>query len=153
MSITTKISQLPAKGADLADGDLIPIAAVDAGSSTGYSTKYVTGAEVTNPNGLIEFNTQSTTYTLVLSDANKMVEINNAAANELIIPLNSVVAFPIGTQILVSQLGAGQTSIGKSVGVTLNAEGNKLKIAGQYGIVSLIKKSTDLWYVSGNLTT
>ena len=151
MALTTKISELPAKGANLETGDLVPIASVDAGSPTGYTTKYVTGSEVLNENALIEFNTQSATYTLTLTDANKMVEINNAAANELIIPLNSVVAFPIGTQILVSQLGTGQTSIGKSFGVNLYSEGNKLKIVGQYGVVSLIKKSTDLWYLAGNL--
>jgi hypothetical protein len=80
-----------------------------------------------------------------------MIEINNASANQITIPLNSVVAFPIGTQILVVQLGAGQTSIGKSVGVNLYAEGNKLKLVGQYAMATIIKKSADLWYVAGNL--
>ncbi len=46
MAITTKISELPAKGSTLGSGDLVPIAEVDAGSPTGYTTKYVTGAEV-----------------------------------------------------------------------------------------------------------
>lgn len=153
MALTKRISDLPAKNSTIDSTDLVPIAEVDATTSSGYRTKYVTGSEITSDNALIEFNTQSTTYTLVLSDANKMVEINNASANEIIIPLNSAVAFPIGTQILISQLGSGQTSIGKSVGVNLYSEGNKLNISGQYGIASIIKKSTDLWYVAGNLTT
>ena len=46
MALTTKISELPAKGANLGSADLVPIAEVDAGSPTGYSTKYVTGAEI-----------------------------------------------------------------------------------------------------------
>ena len=46
MALTTRISDLPAKGSNLGTGDLVPIAEVDAGSPTGYTTKYVTGAEV-----------------------------------------------------------------------------------------------------------
>ena len=46
MALTTKISELPAKGSNLGTGDLVPIAEVDAGSPTGYTTKYVTGAQI-----------------------------------------------------------------------------------------------------------
>ena len=152
MALTTKISALPAKAANLAAGDLIPIAAVDAASPTGYTTKHVTGSEVLNENGLIEFNPQLATYTLVLSDAGKMVEMNDAAAMNLLIPLNASVAFPIGTQILISQAGAGAVTI-KCTGGTLYAEGGKETTAGQYAIASIIKKANDVWYLSGNLTT
>ena len=144
-----RISQLTAKASSLADTDEFAIAEDD--GAGGYVSKKITGAELKGGLTEIEFNTQSATYTLALTDQNKMVEINNGSANEIIIPLNSAVAFPIGTQILVAQLGTGQTSIGKSFGVNLYAEGNKLKIVGQYGIATLIKKSTDLWYVAGNL--
>ena len=46
MALTTKISELPAKGASIGSGDLVPIAEVDAGSPTGYTTKHVTGAQL-----------------------------------------------------------------------------------------------------------
>ena len=152
MALTTKISELPAKGANLETGDLVPIASVDAGSPTGYTTKYVTGSEVLNENALIEFNVQFGTYTLVLSDAGKMVEINDAGPSNLLVPLNSAVAFPIGTQILFSQAGAGEVTV-KFTGGTLLSEGTKLTTVGQYALGTLIKKSTDIWYVSGNLKT
>lgn len=152
MALTTKISELPAKGANLETGDLVPIASVDAGSPTGYTTKYVTGSEVLNENALIEFNVQFGTYTLVLSDAGKMVEINDAGPSNLLVPLNSAVAFPIGTQILFSQAGAGEVTV-KFTGGTLLSEGTKLTTVGQYALGTLIKKSTDVWYVSGNLKT
>ena len=152
MALTTKISELPAKGANLETGDLVPIASVDAGSPTGYTTKYVTGSEVLDENALIEFNAQFGTYTLVLSDAGKMVEINDAGPSNLLVPLNSAVAFPIGTQILFSQAGAGEVTV-KFTGGTLLSEGTKLTTVGQYALGTLIKKSTDVWYVSGNLKT
>ena len=144
-----RISQLTAKSSNLASTDELAIAEFVSGTT--YTSKKITGAEIKGSITEIEFNTQSATYTLVLSDQNKMIEINNASANQITIPLNSVVAFPIGTQILVVQLGAGQTSIGKSVGVNLYAEGNKLKLVGQYAMATIIKKSADLWYVAGNL--
>ena len=144
-----RISQLTAKSSNLAKTDELAIAEYVSGTT--YTSKKITGAQIKGSITEIEFNTQSATYTLVLSDQNKMIEINNASANQITIPLNSVVAFPIGTQILVVQLGAGQTSIGKSVGVNLYAEGNKLKLVGQYAMATIIKKSADLWYVAGNL--
>lgn len=144
-----RISQLTAKGSNLASTDELAIAEFVSGTT--FTSKKITGAEIKGSITEIEFNTQSATYTLVLTDQNKMIEINNASANQITIPLNSVVAFPIGTQILVVQLGVGQTSIGKSVGVNLYAEGNKLKLVGQYAMATIIKKSADLWYVAGNL--
>lgn len=150
MALTKRISDLPAKNSAISSTDLIPIAEVDATTTSGYRTKYVTGAEISS-NSLITFNTQSTTYTLVLTDQGKMIEMNSATNQEIIIPTNSVVAFPIGTQILVSSLGTGTTTIGKSFGVNLYSEGNKLNISGQYGLATLIKKATDIWYVAGNL--
>ncbi len=144
-----KISALTAKASNLDTTDIFAIAEDD--GAGGYASKGITGDEIKKAITEVEFNTQSASYTLALSDQNKMIEINNASANEVTIPLNSVVAFPIGTQILVVQAGAGQTSIGKSVGVTLYAEDNKLKLVGQYAMCTLIKKSADLWYVGGNL--
>lgn len=103
---------------------------------------------------VISYNRQtSTPYTLVLTDADKMVEMNVATANQVTVPLNSSVAFPIGTQIMISQYGAGQTTIAPvSAGVTLRSVGGWLKTAAQYGIVTLAKVGTDEWYVYGALT-
>ena len=146
-----KISQLAAKSSNLASTDEFAIAESD--GAGGFVSKKITGAELLGGVSEIAFNTQSATYTLVLTDQNKLVEVNNGSANEIIIPANSAVAYPIGTQILVAQLGAGQTSIGKSVGVFVFSQGNKLKLVGQYAIATLIKKGTDTWYLFGDTTT
>lgn len=96
-------------------------------------------------------NTQTASYTLVLTDNGKLVEQNVATANTLTIPLNSSVAFPIGTIIDVTQYGAGIVSIVATGGVTIRSANSWLRIGSQYSIVSLIKRGTDEWYLFGDI--
>ena len=100
----------------------------------------------------VKFNRQTASYTLVDADRSKMVEMNVATANNLTVPLNSSVPFAIGTQIEVTQYGAGQTTIVATGGVTVRSASGNLKIAAQYVAVSLIKIGTDEWYCFGNLS-
>lgn len=99
-----------------------------------------------------QFNRQTASYTLVLSDASKIVEMNVGSANNLTVPLNSSQAFPIGTEIQVLQYGAGQTTIVATSGVTLRSKSGQLKIGNQYTGVTLVKVGTDEWYVIGNVS-
>jgi hypothetical protein len=105
----------------------------------------------TKTNKLITTNRQTASYTLVLSDADKLVEMNVGSANNLTIPLNSSVAFPTGTQILLAQYGAGQTTIVATSGVTVRSNGGKLKLNVQYSGATLIKIGTDEWYLFGDI--
>jgi len=100
---------------------------------------------------LVVTNRQTASYTLVLSDADKLVEMNVGSANNLTIPLNSSVAFSTGTQILVAQYGAGQTTIVATSGVTVRSNGGKLKLNVQYSGATLIKIATDEWYLFGDI--
>ena len=98
-----------------------------------------------------QFNAQTgTTYTLALTDVAKVVSLTNASPITLTIPTNAVTAFPIGSQILLYQGGAGQVTIG-GAGVTIRSQGSKLKIFGQYGVAGLLKVATDEWVAFGNL--
>ena len=101
---------------------------------------------------IIAFNRQTASYTLAASDISKMVEMNVGSANNLTVPLNSSVSIAVGSIIMVSQYGAGQTTILAASGVTLRSVGSWLKIAARYGVVSLVKVATDEWYVYGALT-
>jgi hypothetical protein len=101
---------------------------------------------------LVTTNRQAASYTLVLGDANKLVEMNVATANNLTVPLNSTVAYSVGTQILISQYGAGQTTVVATGGVTIRSNGGKLKLSGQYSGATLIKIATDEWYCFGDLS-
>jgi hypothetical protein len=78
--------------------------------------------------------------------------MNVASANNLTVPLNSSVGFPIGTEIQVLQYGAGQTTIVATSGVTLRSKSSQLKIGNQYTGVTLVKVGTDEWYVIGNVS-
>ena len=95
-------------------------------------------------------NAQAASYTLVLADKDKLVEISNASANTLTVPLNSSVAFPIGTQITILQTGAGATTIAATGGVTINATPG-LILRAQWSSVTLIKRAENTWVALGDL--
>jgi hypothetical protein len=136
---------------DLAKGD-VGLGNVD---NTSDANKPVSTATQTaldaKTNKLIVTNRQTASYTLVLGDADKLVEINNASANNLTVPLNSSVAFSTGTQILLAQYGAGQTTIVATSGVTIRSNGAKLKLNAQYSGATLIKIDTNEWYLFGDI--
>jgi hypothetical protein len=138
---------------DLAKGD-VGLGNVD---NTSDANKPVSTATQTaldaKTNKLIVTNRQTASYTLVLGDADKLVEINNASANNLTIPLNSSVAFATGTQILLAQYGAGQTTIVATSGVTIRSNGAKLKLNAQYSGATLIKIDTNEWYLFGDIAS
>lgn len=99
----------------------------------------------------VVINAQSASYTLVLADVAKAVELTVATANNLTVPPNSSVAFPIGTVIEVVQLGAGTTTLVPGAGVTLQSRGALLNLAGQFAVASLRKRATDVWIVVGDV--
>ncbi|MFK2904583.1 hypothetical protein ISP17_11455 [Dyella ginsengisoli] len=97
-----------------------------------------------------------TAYTLALTDAPSpvyqgIVTMNNAAANTLTVPPNSSVAFPVGTQIQVAQLGAGQTAIAAGVGVTVNNP-SSLTARAQYSTLVLTQVAANAWVLGGDMT-
>jgi hypothetical protein len=104
-------------------------------------------------NLLSSINTQIASYTLALTDNGKTVEMNVGSANNLTIPLNSSVPFPVGTIVDVVQYGSGQTTLVATGGVTLRSKEGNLKITGQYSAATLYKRSTDEWVVVGDLTS
>ena len=92
-----------------------------------------------------------TTYTLALSDSGKFVTQSNASAITTTIPPNTDVAFPIGTQVNLLQLGAGQVTVAAGAGVTLRSAGSLVNISAQYAVVTCVKIATDEWVLIGNL--
>lgn len=91
-----------------------------------------------------------TTYTLVLTDAGKVVELSNAAAITVTVPPNSSVAFPIGTVICFTQIAAGQATISPGAGVTIRT-GSSSTTRAQWSELMLRKRATDEWVLSGDL--
>lgn len=93
-----------------------------------------------------------TSYTLVLTDAGKLVTLDNAASITLTIPPNSSVAFSTGTQIALQSKGAGTLTVSPGSGVTLQSRGSVYDSAGQYAMMSLVKTASDTWCLSGDIS-
>ena len=112
----------------------------------------------TSASAALAFNAQTgTTYTFVLADAdNKLVTASNAASQTCSIPTNATTAFPIGTQINLIQIGAGQVTVqaatsGTTTVVSTGATTAAPKCRAQYSAVTCIKRDTDSWYVVGDI--
>ena len=110
-----------------------------AATTAGFTPRYLT------------INAQTgTTYTLALTDDGDLVSLSNAGAITLTVPTNASVAFPVGTQVHLAQLGAGQVTIVGAGGVTVNGTPG-LKHRAQYSAVTVIKVATDTWLAVGDL--
>lgn len=97
-----------------------------------------------------------TTYTFVLADGSgagghPLVTSSNAAAQTVTVPPNSSVAFPVGTQIDICQLGAGKMTLAQGAGVTINSKASNKAAGAQYVCLSLFKTATDTWVLIGDL--
>lgn len=100
----------------------------------------------------IVVNAQTASYTLLLSDRGKLVEISNASANTVTVPSDSNAAFGIGDTIDILQTGAGQTTITPDSGVTINATPG-LKLRAQWSGATLMKRAANTWVAVGDLST
>lgn len=112
------------------------------------SSQTLTNKTLTDPKIGIARNTQAGSYTLVLSDAGKLVTLGSAATQVLTIPVNSSVAFPIGTQIMVTQYGSGKLQIA-GAGVTIRSTPGAFFRA-QYSSGTLTKIDTNEWILVGD---
>lgn len=90
-------------------------------------------------------------YTPVLTDAGKVVTLDDAAAIALTLPQDSDVAFPVGTEITFLQIGAGQVTASAGTGATLNSPGPTNKFRAQYSAVTAFKRAANTWVIMGDL--
>jgi hypothetical protein len=120
--------------ATIVDADISTTAAIDLGKLADIST-----------------NAQTASYTLVLADKNKLVEMSVGSGNTLTVPPDSSVAFPVGTQIRVLQTNTGQCTLTPGAGVTINGTPG-LKLRTQWASATLIKRATDTWVAVGDLS-
>ena len=130
--------------------------ATQAGTET-LTNKTLTSPTINDPKLNLTLNAQTgTTYTFVLADNGKLVTASNASAQTYSIPTNASVAFPVGTQINLIQIGAGQVTVSATTPGTTTVLSNAATAAGpkcrnQYASLTCIKVATDAWYVIGDI--
>lgn len=142
-------------GVSLFDGNFANPIAADPDPQTAINTGNIatnTAAiavlQADNPN-----NQTGTAYTLALGDENKTIWMNNAADNTVTVPLNATEAFGIDALVMVMMEGAGITKIQALAGVTLNGiDGGFVDIAAINSGATLVKRATDTWVVTGNIS-
>jgi hypothetical protein len=100
---------------------------------------------------VLGINPQSTSYTLVQSDEGKVIDLTSGSNENLTIPQDSTVPFPNGTQLVIIRSGTGELGVTGGGVVTVNSAQGYLNLNFQYSAATLIKLSTDNWYVFGDL--
>jgi hypothetical protein len=157
-----------------ADGDITGVTAgtgISGGGTSGTVTvsidtsvtadlttaQTLTNKTLTDPKINLAFTADTgSSYTAVLTDNGKVVTMSNGSGNTFRIPTNASVAFPIGTQLNVLSIGAGQTTInavtsGTTTIQSTGATAAEPKLRVRYSSATCIKAGTDLWYVIGDI--
>jgi hypothetical protein len=169
-----KITQLTALGATPAGTDIIPMVDDPGGTPVTkkvtvtnlmgaapvQSVNSLTGSVTIDAGNLNDFdfdgnsilgydasiNAQTgTTYTLLSSDAGKVITLDNASAITLTVPTGLGANF----NCTLVQLGAGQVTISGS-GTTVSNRNSHTKIAGQYGAATLLSYADTTWILAGD---
>jgi hypothetical protein len=110
------------------------------GKVGGFSLGYLEMPQVTAGN-----------VTLALADSGKHFYSTSSAPLTVTIPVNSSIAFPIGTEVTVVNRGTANLTIDKG-SATLYLAGNTTSASRTittYGVATLLKVESDIWMING----
>jgi hypothetical protein len=148
-TVTSTLAEL---NSAVTDADVASIA----GTET-LTNKTLTSPTLNDPKINLAIDAETASYTAVLANNGQIVTMNNGSANTFSIPTDASVDFPIGTQITVLQIGAGQTTIQAvtSGTTTVNSTGataNAPKLRVRYASATCVKLSANNWIVLGDIS-
>ena len=125
---------------------------VDLSSSQTLTNKTLTAPIITNT-----INSQSgTSYTAVASDAAAIVNMTSSSANTFYLDVDANVNLPIGSSIVIYQLGTGKTTIMATTPgtTTIGSTGSTVaqpKLRTQYSSAIAKKMASNLWVIAGDI--
>lgn len=93
-------------------------------------------------------NVQSSAYSLLLTDRGKSIDTSAGVT----VPGNATVAFPLGTTVSITNSSSAAITITQGSGVTLRQAGTTNtgnRTLSAYGVATLRKVDSDLWFISG----
>ena len=112
------------------------------------TNKTLTSPVVNTPKTTIGFNAQtSTSYTLDITDQDKLVTLSNANPITLTVPPS---VFSAGQYINIQQVGAGQVTVAAGSGVTVTGTGTKLR--SQYSAAVILCTSSNNFTLIGDIS-
>lgn len=132
-SLATKLDSSTASSTYLTQASASSTYLTQSNASATYATKVNNISQVTD------------NYTLVANDLDKIIEVNASSSKTITVPPNSSVAFDIGSEIRIVQLGTGSVTVAGGSGVTVNAQGADLDLEQQYSSGTLYKRDTNEW--------
>jgi len=97
-------------------------------------------------------NAQNSNYTLVLGDNGKHIYSANSGTQTITIPTNASVAFPTGTAVTIVNNGTTSITI-STTGLTFYWAGTSStgdRTLATKGVATLLKVSTNTWFISGS---
>lgn len=114
----------------------------DAGAASQFEAGY-RGAPIT---------TQDAAYSFGLADAGQTIRHTSATPHAWTIEPDGTTDFPIGTTIVLRNVGSGAVTITRGSGVALRIGGvstDSNKTMAQWGLATLLKEAADTWVISG----
>jgi hypothetical protein len=107
----------------------------------------LSGPTITSPKTTLGINAQTgTTYTLVLTDQDKMVTLNNSSAITLTVPS---AVFSAGQYVNIQAIGAGQVTVQGDGTSTVTGTGTKLRV--QYSAATILCTASNTFQLIGDL--
>jgi hypothetical protein len=117
------------------------------------TNKTLTSPTINTPKITIAFNVQTgTSYTLVASDQDKLVTLDNVSAITLTIPPT---VFSAGQLIDIQQIGAGQVTFAAGAGVTITSTGATSaapNLRAQFSAATVVCTASNTFTVIGDLS-
>ena len=90
----------------------------------------------------------NTSYTLVLTDAGKLLLFNASSAVVITIPAS---VFSVGTNVDIAQIGTGQITFSPAYGTVVQGTPG-LKLRDQHSAASLVQYAENTWLLVGDLS-